>query len=188
MPFALKKLQAEVQIDSLRWINRCCVRNRKDAGDCFKKERAIRSPRGDWKCCKALILLDFCEMHLWCIFWKILLFLSWQQEVFCSDCTYDASINPVAYEDGEAVFIDTEYVHKDIDAGKTVTIFNSIDIYSGLINHLSKWYVHDDSPDRIDFMDAGRSTWMYTWFQGKQRLFRSDFSTHDVFGIGRERG
>ncbi|MBR3294025.1 MAG: DegT/DnrJ/EryC1/StrS family aminotransferase [Oscillospiraceae bacterium] len=28
--------------------------------------------------------------------------------VFCSDLTFDASINPVAYEDGEAVFIDTE--------------------------------------------------------------------------------
>lgn len=29
--------------------------------------------------------------------------------VFCSDCTFAASVNPVAYEDGEAVFIDTEY-------------------------------------------------------------------------------
>ncbi|MCR5448693.1 MAG: aminotransferase class V-fold PLP-dependent enzyme [Solobacterium sp.] len=29
--------------------------------------------------------------------------------VLCSDMTFDASINPVAYEDGEAVFIDTEY-------------------------------------------------------------------------------
>lgn len=29
--------------------------------------------------------------------------------VFCSDCTFDASINPVAYEDGDAIFIDTEY-------------------------------------------------------------------------------
>lgn len=29
--------------------------------------------------------------------------------VFCSDMTFDASINPVAYEDGDAVFIDTEY-------------------------------------------------------------------------------
>ena len=29
-------------------------------------------------------------------------------KVFCSDMTFDASINPVAYEDGEAVFIDTE--------------------------------------------------------------------------------
>ena len=28
--------------------------------------------------------------------------------VFCSDMTFDASVNPVAYEDGEAVFIDTE--------------------------------------------------------------------------------
>ena len=27
---------------------------------------------------------------------------------FCSDCTFDARINPVGYEDGEAVFIDTE--------------------------------------------------------------------------------
>ena len=30
------------------------------------------------------------------------------RRVFCSDVTFDASINPVAYEDGEAVFIDTE--------------------------------------------------------------------------------
>ena len=30
-------------------------------------------------------------------------------KVFCSDMTFDATVNPVAYEDGEAVFIDTEY-------------------------------------------------------------------------------
>jgi len=30
------------------------------------------------------------------------------RRVFCSDMTFDASINPVAYEGGEAVFIDTE--------------------------------------------------------------------------------
>ena len=30
------------------------------------------------------------------------------KRVFCSDMTFDASVNPVAYEDGEAVFIDTE--------------------------------------------------------------------------------
>lgn len=29
-------------------------------------------------------------------------------KVFCSDMTFDATVNPVAYEDGEAVFIDTE--------------------------------------------------------------------------------
>ncbi len=32
-----------------------------------------------------------------------------EHRVFCSDCTFDASINPVAYEAGEGVFIDTEY-------------------------------------------------------------------------------
>ena len=31
------------------------------------------------------------------------------KKVFCSDVTFDASVNPVAYEDGEAIFIDTEY-------------------------------------------------------------------------------
>ena len=30
-------------------------------------------------------------------------------KVFATDVTFDASINPVAYEDGEAIFIDTEY-------------------------------------------------------------------------------
>lgn len=30
------------------------------------------------------------------------------KKVFCSDMTFDASINPIAYEDGEAVFIDSE--------------------------------------------------------------------------------
>lgn len=31
------------------------------------------------------------------------------RKILCSDLTFDASINPVAYEDGEAVFVDTEY-------------------------------------------------------------------------------
>ena len=30
-------------------------------------------------------------------------------KVFCSDMTFDATVNPVAYEGGEAIFIDTEY-------------------------------------------------------------------------------
>lgn len=30
-------------------------------------------------------------------------------KVFCSDMTFDATVNPVAYEGGEAVFIDAEY-------------------------------------------------------------------------------
>ena len=31
------------------------------------------------------------------------------RKVFCSDTTFDATVNPVAYEGGECVFIDTEY-------------------------------------------------------------------------------
>lgn len=31
------------------------------------------------------------------------------RKVFCSDVTFDATVNPVAYEGGEAAFIDTEY-------------------------------------------------------------------------------
>ncbi len=31
------------------------------------------------------------------------------KKVFCSDMTFDATVNPISYEGGEAVFIDTEY-------------------------------------------------------------------------------
>jgi dTDP-4-amino-4,6-dideoxygalactose transaminase len=31
------------------------------------------------------------------------------RKVFCSDMTFDATVNPIVYEDGEPVFIDTEY-------------------------------------------------------------------------------
>ena len=31
------------------------------------------------------------------------------KKVFCSDTTFDATVNPVAYEGGELIFIDTEY-------------------------------------------------------------------------------
>ena len=37
------------------------------------------------------------------------------KKVFCSDMTFDATVNPVAYEGGEAVFIDTEYDIWNID-------------------------------------------------------------------------
>ncbi len=36
-------------------------------------------------------------------------------KVFCSDMTFDATINPVAYEGGEAVFIDSEYETWNMD-------------------------------------------------------------------------
>lgn len=37
------------------------------------------------------------------------------KRVFCSDMTFDATVNPVAYEGGEAVFIDTEYDSWNMD-------------------------------------------------------------------------
>ena len=46
--------------------------------------------------------------------------------VFCSDMTFDASINPVAYEDGEAVFIDTEYDTWNMDP---VALEKAFEIY-----------------------------------------------------------
>ena len=37
------------------------------------------------------------------------------RKVFCSDVTFDATVNPVAYEGGEAIFIDTEYETWNMD-------------------------------------------------------------------------
>ncbi len=37
------------------------------------------------------------------------------RRVFCSDMTFDATVNPVAYEGGEAVFIDSEYGSWNMD-------------------------------------------------------------------------
>ena len=48
------------------------------------------------------------------------------KKVFCSDMTFDASINPVAYEDGEAVFIDTEYGSWNMDP---VALEKAFEIY-----------------------------------------------------------
>ena len=37
------------------------------------------------------------------------------KKVFCSDMTFDATVNPIAYEGGEAIFIDTEYDSWNMD-------------------------------------------------------------------------
>ncbi len=47
-------------------------------------------------------------------------------KVFCSDMTFDATVNPVAYEDGEAVFIDTEYDTWNMDP---VALEKAFEIY-----------------------------------------------------------
>lgn len=48
------------------------------------------------------------------------------KHVFCSDVTFDASINPVAYEDGEVVLIDTEYDTWNMDP---VALSRAFDLY-----------------------------------------------------------
>lgn len=47
--------------------------------------------------------------------------------VFCSDMTFDATVNPIAYEDGEAVFIDTERDTWNMDP---VALEKAFEIYS----------------------------------------------------------
>lgn len=47
-------------------------------------------------------------------------------KVFCSDMTFDATVNPVAYEGGEAVFIDTEYDTWNMDP---VALAKAFEIY-----------------------------------------------------------
>lgn len=47
-------------------------------------------------------------------------------KVFCSDMTFDATVNPVAYEGGEAVFIDTEYDTWNMDP---VALDKAFEIY-----------------------------------------------------------
>ena len=48
------------------------------------------------------------------------------KKVFCSDLTFDASINPVGYEDGDAVFIDTERDTWNMDP---VVLEKAFDLY-----------------------------------------------------------
>ena len=48
------------------------------------------------------------------------------KRVFCTDMTFDATVNPVAYEGGEAVFIDTEYDTWNMDP---VALDKAFEIY-----------------------------------------------------------
>lgn len=49
------------------------------------------------------------------------------KKVFCSDLTFDATVNPVAYEGGEVVFIDTEYDTWNMDP---VALEKAFEIYT----------------------------------------------------------
>lgn len=57
--------------------------------------------------------------------------------VFCTDMTFDATINAVAYEDGEAVFIDTEYDTWNMDPNALEVAFKMYpDVRLVIIAHL----------------------------------------------------
>ena len=51
------------------------------------------------------------------------------EKVFCSDLTFNATVNPVAYEGGEAVFIDTEYDTWNMDP---VALEQGFEMYPGI--------------------------------------------------------
>ena len=71
------------------------------------------------------------------------------KKVFAADMTFDASINPIAYEDGEAIFIDTEYdtwnsdpkaLEKAIEMYPDVKLFVCVHLYGtpGKMNEIKK--------------------------------------------------
>lgn len=71
------------------------------------------------------------------------------KKVFATDMTFDASINPIAYEDGEAIFIDTEYdtwntdpkaLEKAIEMYPEVKLFVCVHLYGtpGKMNEIKK--------------------------------------------------
>ena len=58
-------------------------------------------------------------------------------KVFCSDMTFDATVNPVAYEGGEAVFIDTEYDTWNMDPRALEKAFELYpDVHLVVVAHL----------------------------------------------------
>ena len=69
--------------------------------------------------------------------------------VFCSDMTFDATINPVAYENGEAVFIDTERDTWNMDPDALEKAFEMYpDVRIVIIAHLY------GTPGKIDELRA----------------------------------
>ena len=71
------------------------------------------------------------------------------KKVFCSDMTFDATVNPVAYEGGEAVYIDTEYQTWNMDPVALEKAFNLYpDVRLIVIAHLY------GTPGRIDELRA----------------------------------
>src|SRR5699024_686996 len=59
------------------------------------------------------------------------------EKVFCSDMTFDATVNPVVYEGGEPIFIDTEYDTWNMDPVALAKAFKLYtDVKTVVIAHL----------------------------------------------------
>ena len=70
-------------------------------------------------------------------------------KVFCSDMTFDATVNPVAYEGGELVFIDTEYDTWNMDPAALEKAFEIYpDVRLVVVAHLY------GTPGKIDEIKA----------------------------------
>ncbi len=70
-------------------------------------------------------------------------------KVFCSDMTFDATVNPVAYEGGELIFIDTEYDTWNMDPAALEKAFEIYpDVRLVVVAHLY------GTPGRIDEIKA----------------------------------
>ena len=71
------------------------------------------------------------------------------KKVFCSDMTFDATVNPVVYEGGEPVFIDTEYDTWNMDP---VALEKAFEIYPDtkvvVVAHLY------GTPGKVDELNA----------------------------------
>ena len=75
------------------------------------------------------------------------------RKVFCSDMTFDATVNPVAYEGGEPVFIDTEYDTWNMDPDALERAFELFpDVKLVVVAHL---YGTPAKMDRICEIAAG---------------------------------
>ena len=93
------------------------------------------------------------------------------KKVFCSDMTFDATVNPIVYEGGEPVFIDTEYDTWNMDP---VALEKAFEIYPDtkvvVIAHLY------GTPGKIDELNAIIKK---TWSKFLLRMLQNPWVLHN---------
>ena len=102
--------------------------------------------------------------------------------VFCSDMTFDATVNPIVYEGGEPVFIDTEYDTWNMD---TVALKKAFEIYPevkvivvahlyGTVGKMDEIRAIANEHDAVIIEDAAES--FGATYKGKQTGSFGDYS------------